>query len=153
MAATGATSASAAPGATDLATLIRTMQPVLDSATYIFAHIPAKSDSDASNVLRLFAGTPVQMLYREAEGWTVIARREVAEEIQLQQTVFPCKRITLNVQSSLEAVGFLAAVTGRLKELGIGVNPVSGFLHDHLYVPEGREEEVMEALKAMASGS
>jgi len=60
--------------------------------------------------------------------------------------------ITLNVHSSLEAVGFLAAITRALARLQIGVNPVSGFFHDHLFVPVGREAEVMRALEAMTTG-
>jgi hypothetical protein len=58
--------------------------------------------------------------------------------------------ITLEVNSSLEAVGFLAAITGRLAEAGIPVNPVSGFHHDHLFMPEGRAEEAMAILGKMA---
>ena len=49
--------------------------------------------------------------------------------------VFPCRLITLEVHSALDAVGFLAAVTARLAAEGIGVNPVAGFHHDHLFVP------------------
>ena len=58
--------------------------------------------------------------------------------------------ITLNVQSSLEAVGFIARVASQLAEKGIGANPVSGFFHDHLFVAEGREEEAVAALKTLA---
>lgn len=61
--------------------------------------------------------------------------------------------ITLNVHSSLEAVGFIAVVAQRLKEIGVGVNPVSGFFHDHLFVPPGREEEVSNALRELAAGA
>lgn len=58
--------------------------------------------------------------------------------------------ITCEVHSSLEAVGFLAVITARLRGLGMGVNPVSGFFHDHLFVPEGREGEAVGALRALA---
>ena len=34
--------------------------------------------------------------------------------------------------------------------MGMGVNPVSGFFHDHLFVPEGREGEAMGALRRLA---
>lgn len=57
--------------------------------------------------------------------------------------------ITCEVHSSLEAVGLLAAVTARLRDLGMGVNPVSGFFHDHLFVPEGREGEAVGALREL----
>lgn len=58
--------------------------------------------------------------------------------------------ITLNVHSSLEAVGFLAVIASRLAGKGMGVNPVSGFFHDHLFVPVGREEEALAVLEAVA---
>lgn len=59
--------------------------------------------------------------------------------------------ITCDVHSSLSAVGFLATIAARLTEVGISVNPVSGFFHDHLFVPEGREGEAMEALRGLAA--
>ena len=58
--------------------------------------------------------------------------------------------ITLNVHSALDAVGFLARVTTRLASLGMGVNPVAGYFHDHLFVPVDRAEEAMTALHEMA---
>lgn len=61
--------------------------------------------------------------------------------------------VTLNVHSSLEAVGFMAAVTRKLTERGIGCNPVSGYFHDHLFVPQGREEETLEVLSEMAAAA
>lgn len=60
------------------------------------------------------------------------------------------------MHSSLEAVGFIAFVAGKLAERGIGTNPVSGFWHDHLFVPVGREGEamgVLEGIRAAAEGS
>lgn len=44
----------------------------------------------------------------------------------------------------------MAVISKRLSELGIGVNPVSGFFHDHLFVPVGREGEAMRALEGLA---
>ncbi len=64
---------------------------------------------------------------------------------------FRCRMITLTVHSSLEAVGFLAAVTARLARAGMGVNPVSAFHHDHLFVPADRADEAMEILRQLAN--
>jgi hypothetical protein len=58
--------------------------------------------------------------------------------------------ITLEIHSSLEAVGFLAAITARLAEAGMGVNPVSAFHHDHLFVPAERAAEALRILEAVA---
>ena len=44
----------------------------------------------------------------------------------------------------------MAVIASRLAEMGMGANPVSGFFHDHLFVPVGREEEAMECLEELA---
>jgi hypothetical protein len=61
--------------------------------------------------------------------------------------------VTLNIHSSLEAVGFLAAITTRLAAAGMGVNPVSAFYHDHLFVPADRAEEALDLLRQLAKDS
>ena len=50
------------------------------------------------------------------------------------------------MHSSLEAVGLLAEVARRLAAHGISVNVVSGYYHDHLFVPVDRAEEALAAL-------
>ena len=83
------------------------------------------------------------MSFREAEGLTVITTRTSAVGHGLDYT-FPCKMITLNVHSSLEAVGFIAVIAQRLKEIGIGVNPVSAI---------GREPDALNALQELTAGA
>jgi hypothetical protein len=56
--------------------------------------------------------------------------------------------ITLRVYSSLNAVGFLAAVTSRLAAHGVSVQPVSAFYHDYLFVPADRALEAIQILEA-----
>ncbi len=144
----------AAPGETSLSALLSTMTPVLQPQTYVFA-TTRTSSIQASEAPLLQASA---MMFREAEGLTFITPQSAVDEYNasqegtgagMLQAAFPCRMITLNVHSSLEAVGFIATVAKRLAELGIGVNPVSGFYHDHLFVPEGREEDAMGALKEM----
>ena len=59
--------------------------------------------------------------------------------------------ITLNVHSSLEAVGFMAVISAKLAENGIGCNPVSRFFHDHVFVPIGKEHEAVNVLEELAA--
>jgi uncharacterized protein len=87
--------------------------------------------------------------FREAEGLTVIVEREAAEAAGLVG-VFPCRMITLEVHSALEAAGFLAAVATRLADEGIGVNPVAAYYHDHLFVAQDRAEDALRALHELA---
>jgi hypothetical protein len=126
---------------TDLATLLRTMRPELAPQTFVFATLPTGADLPATLA-------PL-MIYREGEGTTLILDRDQADSAGIAAS-FPCRRITLDVHSSLEAVGFLAAITARLAAAGMGVNPVSAYHHDHLFVPAARAEEALAILEAMA---
>jgi uncharacterized protein len=56
--------------------------------------------------------------------------------------------LTLTVQSSLEAVGLTAAVSGRLAAVGIACNVLAGYHHDHLLVPVDRVDDAIAALTA-----
>ena len=91
------------------------------------------------------------MIFEEEEGTTLILLKSEAESHALHYE-FPCRMITLNIHSSLEAVGFMARITSELAKHDMGVNPVSGFFHDHLFVPDGREQDAMKILREM-SGS
>ena len=88
-------------------------------------------------------------MFREAEGLTVISTLDSAEEYGLSYT-FPSRMITCQVHSSLEAVGFMAEIARVLAENDLGVNPVSGFYHDHLFILNGSERDAIAVLKAMA---
>ncbi len=90
------------------------------------------------------------MIFREREGDTLILLEEEARAAGLA-SVFRSRMITLNIHSSLDAVGFLAAITARLAAAGMGVNPVSGYFHDHLFVPADRADEAMTILEGLAA--
>ena len=137
-------------GGTDLNELIRSMDPVLEDELYVFAKVALDSDQ-AVDILARTESLNIKMMFREKEAWTVILPKSMAVQEQLSFS-FECRQVTLNVHSSLEAVGFLAAITSELaSKLQIGVNPVSGFFHDHLFVPVGFEHEVVETLKKMSA--
>ena len=129
------------PGEIDLQKLLGSMSPELLPGIFVFA--------------TLLPGTPMPaginpvMIFRESEGDTLILLEEEAKSAGLS-SVFPSRMITLNVHSSLDAVGFLAAITTRLATAGMGVNPVSGYFHDHLFAPADHAEEAMTVLRALA---
>jgi hypothetical protein len=124
---------------TDLTTLIRSMSPRLVDGVFVFVTASA-----------IPAGLDPVMTFREAEGVTLILPVDQAAAAGLP-SAFPSRMITLDIASSLEAVGFLAALATALARSGIAVNPVSAFHHDHLFVPEARAGETMAILRAMAS--
>ena len=129
-------------GETDLKTLLASMTPELLDDTYVFATL-------APGVPRPEGLEPV-MVFREREGTTLIVTEAAAKAAGLAAS-FRCRMITLNIHSSLEAVGFLAAITTRLAGAGMGVNPVSAFYHDHLFVPAERAEEAMGLLRQLVA--
>jgi hypothetical protein len=124
-------------GETDLKTLLASMTPELLAETYVFVTLaPGVPEPD---------GVEPVMVFREREGMTLIVAENAASAAGLAGS-FRCRMITLDIHSSLEAIGFLAAITTRLASAGMGVNPVSAFYHDHLFVPAERAEEALELL-------
>ncbi|MEN8188412.1 MAG: ACT domain-containing protein [Thermodesulfobacteriota bacterium] len=128
-------------GETSLTTLLQSMNPVLRPGEFVFCSI----DPDAVAGL---SGTPICQ-FTEEEGLTVIMQKEDAEKSSLQYG-YVSKMITIGVHSSLDAVGFLAAITGKLAAHGISVNAVSAFYHDHLFVPPDNADEAMEILNSLS---
>ena len=122
-------------GETDLKTLLKQMQPVLDDEQMVFCSLPI---AEAEKYL-----TSCQGYYQEQEGITLILKKSLADSERISyDLVF--NRITLNVHSNLGAVGFLSRITEILAAQGISVNVVSGYFHDHLYVSvEEAENTVM----------
>lgn len=127
-------------GERNLQTLLAAMEPELHEETYVFATTTDAATAESLNALLRFV---------EAEGTTLILPQNAAEAAGLPYE-FPCRMITLRCHSALEAIGFLAAITGHLAKAEIGVNPVSGFYHDHLFVPAGRAEEALAALRDLS---
>lgn len=89
------------------------------------------------------------MVFEEAEGTTLILTKEEAEANPELKYEYRCCMITLNVHSSLEAIGFLARITNHLAgpKFGLSVNAVAGFYHDHLFIPHERAQDAMTALQ------
>jgi hypothetical protein len=125
-------------GETDLATLLRTMRPVLDPGRFVFASVDSVPDGV----------TPV-VTVQEEEGLTVVLERDDADRVGVTYE-YVAARITLQVHSSLAAVGLTAAFAKALTERDISCNVVAGYFHDHLFVPLERAAEAVAALEALA---
>ena len=130
------------PGERDLNALLATMQPLLAEERFVF--VTGVDDSLARGAVR-----PV-MTFREREGSTWIVTEAEAGALGLTGS-YPCRMITLNVHSSLEAIGFLAAITTALASHGISMNAVSAFYHDHLFVLVDKAAEALSILHALSA--
>jgi hypothetical protein len=131
-------------GETDLRKLLASMSPELSPGVHVFVTLPVGGSVPE--------GLSPVMIFREHEGTTLILLEDEASAACLPSS-FRSRMITLNIHSSLEAVGFLAAITTRLAAAGMGVNPVSGYFHDHLFVPADRADEAMSILRKLAAES
>lgn len=123
-------------GEINLDQLLKGMKPILHPDIFVFTTFgegEKRADLD-----------PI-MMFKESEGTTLIITLDTAESAGIPFE-FPCRMITLNIHSALDAVGFIAKIASRLAELDMGVNPVAGFYHDHLFIPVKRAEDAMMEL-------
>lgn len=102
------------------------MSPVLIAGEFVFCSFKKARYGDLSEL------EPIVSV-RENEGLTLVIPRLKADEHELEyDSVFKC--ITLNVHSSLDAVGLTAAFSNQLTEHGISANVIAGYFHDHIFV-------------------
>ncbi len=119
------------PGETNLARLLASLQPVLGAELYTFATVTEEQLRRLSAPLGVF---------REAEGPSVLLPLRDAQTLRLPCSG-PLRKITLEVHSSLEAVGLTACVARALADASIPCNVVAANHHDHLFVPADRAAE------------
>ena len=126
-------------GETDLGILISSMQPVLQEEDYVFVCVTQPNDIAYADLEPLGSFT-------EAEGQTLIVRKMIADLHELSYSgVF--KQITLNVHSSLQAVGLTAFVSSQLAQHGISANVIAAYFHDHVFVPSADADRAIACLK------
>ena len=117
------------------------MRPRLQPGVFVFATVPEA----------IPAGIEPLMMFRESEGLTLIVAEEAGARRRAGRRPSAARMITLDIHSSLDAVGFMAAITARLADAGMGVNPVSAYYHDHLFVPADRADEAVQILERIAA--
>ena len=126
---------------TNLQTLLATLSPSLDPKEMVFCCLGGFPDLTE-------LPTPPFAFIKEEEGWTVILDKDMADTLGwLYEGVF-C-RITLEVHSSLEAVGLTAVVATELTKQNISANVVAAAFHDHVFVPADRSGEALDCLKSI----
>ena len=128
------------PGETNLNKLLRSLNPVLNPGEYVFC---------VAEDLHLLDPNDLVMTFREKEGITVILRKELANKLTLKYD-FVVSWITLEVHSSLAAVGLTARFSSVLAAEGISCNVVSGYYHDHIFISATDAPKALNLLKALA---
>lgn len=128
-------------GISDLKVLLASMDPQLAEGEFLYC----TTQDELAPYLHL---NPAGV-FREVEGWTLILPAN-ADTASLAKSP-PMRMITLNVHSSLEAVGLTAAFATALTEAGISANVVAGYYHDHIFVPAGDAGRALDVLRSLAA--
>ncbi len=130
-------------GETNLEALLTSLKPTLTDTRFVYCTCPGPySDYAELNPIASF---------QEPEGLTLVIPKAQADHAKMAYTsVFRC--ITLNVYSSLDAVGLTAAVATKLTAHGISANVIAAYFHDHVFVQEAKAHDALDALSALSQG-
>jgi len=88
--------------------------------------------------------------YQEQEGLSLLLSKSAADSAGLSYSSVFCG-ITLSVHSSLDAVGFTAAVAKKLARNGISANVIAAHYHDHVFVPADKAKLALALLREFES--
>lgn len=130
-------------GESDIRTLLKNMTPVLNNGEYVFCTINDLGKLDQNDIVSLF---------REEEGLTVILNKTIADQLHLSYS-YIAAWITLNIHSSLDAVGLTAAFSKTLADASISCNVVAAYYHDHIFVDRKDAEKAMKVLRQLSDDS
>ena len=129
-------------GEKDCSQIIQKMSPSLQAQRYVFCTIQDAKYGD-------FAHCHPIGSFIEREGLTLILEEEKAQKEEFSyEGVFQC--ITLNVHSSLHAVGLTAAVSTALARHNISANMMAGYFHDHIFVSSEQANDALRILRTMS---
>ncbi|WP_346838350.1 ACT domain-containing protein [Microbulbifer sp. SAOS-129_SWC] len=122
--------------------LLQNLDPRLQGETWVFSPMPPHRLAELAD--------QCLCLFREREGACAILPRVAAERAGLEHSG-AFRQITLQVHSSLDAVGLTAAVAGELAQTGISANVVAALRHDHIFVPEQDAQRALQVLRGLAN--
>jgi len=129
----------ATSGETHLKTLLSNLSPVLLDNVFVFCTFAEASYGD-------YVKTNPKACIVENEGMTLVIEKSVADSHGFNYSgEFSC--ISLEVHSSLEAVGLTADISGMLATHEISVNMIAGYHHDHLFVSVANAPLAMDLLR------
>lgn len=127
-------------GKKDLQYLVEEMSPKLNEGQYVYI---CTNDEQIANTCNSI------MQFIEKEGVTLIISKTEADTLNLSyDSIFAW--ITLEVHSSLNAVGLTAAFSNALAKKDISCNVVAGYYHDHIFVNYTLKDKAMQTLMLLA---
>ncbi len=120
--------------------LIQSMRPRLNTGDYVFVLKPSFIQVPTDQLIGLF---------QEKEGITLILERQNADDLGLTYD-FVSAWITLDVHSSLEAVGLTAVVSNELSKNSISCNVIAAYFHDHIFVDKSDGAKAIKVLHELS---
>ena len=123
----------------NLKNILKNLNPSLNEGRYVYCTVDNIDEIPFSKILFLF---------KETESITVVLRKEDAEAMNLGFS-YVASWITLEVHSSLSAVGLTAKFSQALSDAGISCNVVAAYFHDHIFVDEKDESKAIEVLNGL----
>lgn len=127
-------------GETSLNILISEMNPILNDGDFVFVSV-----QDSSIVAR----EHVICEMKEKEGITLVLNKDIAEKHGFVYEYISAW-ITLNIHSSLAAIGLTAKFSKELSDHNISCNVIAGFYHDHIFVDKKDAANAIKVLKKLA---
>ena len=128
-------------GETNLRILLSNMSPVLNEGDYVFCIVSNTENIDSKDIINTF---------KEKEGMSIVITKEGADKVGLNYSLV-MSWITLQIHSSLEAVGLTASFSKVLADNHISCNVIAGYYHDHIFVKKEDSGKAIEVLKSLSS--
>ncbi len=125
---------------TNLSHLVKHMKPYLHEEPYVYV---LRNDLEGVQLKDCWT------ICRENEGYTLILEKRMAEKYCWTYSR-EMARITLEVYSSLEAVGFTAAISSALAAEHISCNVIAAYHHDHLLVTYSEGDKALNILRRLS---
>ncbi|WP_047097740.1 ACT domain-containing protein [Chryseobacterium lactis] len=126
-------------GEISLKNILKNLNPALNEGKYVYCTVNEIDTIPMSKILFLF---------KETESVTMVLKKEDAEALNLDFS-YVASWITLEVHSSLSAVGLTAKFSQALSDAGISCNVVAAYFHDHIFVDEKDAAKAIEVLNAL----
>jgi len=123
-------------GEVNLEVLLNNMRPVLNTGDYVFCNVSSFDKIDLKQIIGSF---------KEEEGITLIISKAYADRLGLNYSSI-MSWITLQIHSSLEAVGLTAVFSSILSKNNISCNVIAGYFHDHIFVLKEDAKKAVEVL-------
>jgi len=123
-------------GEVNLEVLLNNMRPVLNTGDYVFCNVSSFDKIDLKQIIGSF---------KEEEGITLIISKAYADRLGLNYSNI-MSWITLQIHSSLEAVGLTAVFSSILSKNNISCNVIAGYYHDHIFVLKDDAKKAVEVL-------